>query len=115
MDTLWIDFSRSSSVRAFSVGDIFNEPLLRGGTSPGTMLVDEDPCRMRPTRSVAILPETPVYHVSPEPIYTREGPVPASDLLARLNPSLEEVARFWNPPGALSGRPTDGVVVYRVR
>jgi hypothetical protein len=115
MDTLWLEFSRSPSVQTFGAGDVLREPLIREGDRPGTVLAEDDPWRRSQPRRIALVPGIAVYHVSPEPIYTPAGPVRSAELLSRLNPSLAEVARYWNPPVAATGRPTDGVVVYRVR
>jgi hypothetical protein len=115
MDTLWLDFSRDPSVQAFGVGDVLREPLIRDGDRPGTVLAEDDPWRRNRPRSIALVPGMAVYHVSPEPIYTPGGAVRSAELLSRFNPSLAEVARYWNPRDAATGRPTDGVVVYRVR
>jgi hypothetical protein len=114
MDVLWLHFARSPDVRAFSVGDIFTESLLRPGISPGTVLMDSDPRRREPARSVARPAGIPIFHVSPEPIYTPEGPVQSGQLLSQRN-RLDEVGRFWNPSTDETGPPTDGIVVYRVR
>jgi hypothetical protein len=115
MDSLWLHFAKRPNVTTFSVGDIFTEPLLRPGVGPGTVLVDSDPWRWEPARSVARPAGTPIFHVSPEPIYTREGPAVSRELLSRRTPTLQEVARFWNPSIEPSVPPTDGIVVYRVR
>ncbi len=114
MDTLWLYFSGARRVRAYSVGDIFREPLLRKAVGPGNrFLVDGDPWRRLPARAVSLPEDLPIYHVSPEPIYTLQGAGAADVLLRERNPQIQEVARFGNP--LVGQASSDGVVLYRLR
>jgi hypothetical protein len=115
MDALWLAFGTRRSVTCYSVGDASTQPLLRAGASQGGLLLDSDPRLGEPPQSVALPAGTPVYTVSPDPILTLGRRVSSTTLLAERNPTIREVARFWNPPPSGSGMPTDGVVVYRVR
>ena len=115
MDTLWLSFWHNPSVLSFLLGDVFTEPLLRVGASPGSLLVDADPRRREPSRSLVLSSSLPIYTASPDPILTLQGRVAAKDLLLPRNPRLQEIARFWNPPPRDSATPSDGIVVYRLR
>jgi 4-amino-4-deoxy-L-arabinose transferase-like glycosyltransferase len=115
MDTLWLSFWHNPPVLSFSLGDVFTEPLLRAGASPGSLLVDANPRRQEPSRSLVLPSSLPIYTASPDPILTLQGRVAARELLLPRNPRLQEVARFWNPPPRDSATPTDGIVVYRLR
>jgi 4-amino-4-deoxy-L-arabinose transferase-like glycosyltransferase len=115
MDTLWLSFWHNPSVLSFSLGDVFTEPLLRVGASPGSLLVDANPRRREPSRSLVLPSSLPIYTASPDPILTLQGRVAARELLLPRNPRLQEIARFWNPAPRDLATPTDGIVVYRLR
>jgi hypothetical protein len=112
-DAVWLLLSRQRGVRLAYAIDALRRPLLTAvAGQPETYELSGD---IREGRSTSTLrADGPIYVVSTDPLLTRSGWLPASQVLMAHNPALSEAARFDNPPG-LDGRVESSIVVFRVR
>ncbi len=114
-DVLWTYLDGRPNVRLYFVTWALRSPILRPAGGPDTFLFLTGFHGIAPAgKRVTVRPGVPILYVGMDPYPSPLGGIPAADSVGRLNPDMEEVARFENPPApGIAHR--DAIVIDHLR